>query len=170
VVEADEITIAPEADASIARLPETVCVIMIADCMPVLLTDRGGNVVAAAHAGWRGLASGVLEATVLAMRVAPAEVLAYLGPGIGPAAFEVGADVHAACVGRHRDAETAFVPHHMGKWLANLHVLARQALARVGVSQIHGDVQCTYSNPERFYSYRRARITGRMAALIWREP
>jgi YfiH family protein len=169
VVEADTIADAPEADASVARRPGTVCVIMIADCMPVLFTDRRGSVVAAAHAGWRGLAGGVLEATVLAMEVEPAEILAYIGPGIGPEAFEVGADVHEAFVGRHREAEIAFIPHRPGKWLANLHVLARQALARAGVTQIHGDVQCTYSSPERFFSYRRTRVTGRMAALIWRD-
>ena len=170
VVEADHLTEAPEADASVARLCGTVCVIMIADCMPVLFTDRRGTVVAAAHAGWRGLAGGVLEATVVAMGSEPAEVLAYLGPGIGPEAFEVGADVHEAFVGRHREAENAFVPRRPGKWLANLYALARQALTRAGVSQIHGDVMCTYSSPERFFSYRRTRVTGRMAALIWRDP
>ena len=169
VVEADEITAPIEADASVARRPGTVCVIMIADCMPVLLTDRSGSVVAAAHAGWRGLASGVLDATVLAMKVAPADILAYLGPGIGPTAFEVGIDVYEAFVSRHGEAASAFAPLRQGKWLADLHRLARQALARAGVSHVHGDVQCTYSNPEQFFSYRRDRITGRMAALIWRE-
>jgi YfiH family protein len=169
VVAADDVSAPPEADASVARQPGTVCVIMIADCLPVLLTDRAGSVVAAAHAGWRGLAAGVVENTVQAIGVAPADLLAYLGPCIGPAAFEVGADVHEAFVAAHGAAESAFAPHRPGKWLADLHLLTRQALARAGVSRIHGDVQCTYSNPQRYFSYRRDRDTGRMAALIWRD-
>ena len=170
VVEADALTAPPEADASVARLPGTVCAIMIADCMPVLLTDARGTVVAAAHAGWRGLAAGVLEATVAAMNVPRSDVLAFLGPGIGPAAFEVGPDVHEAFVSRHPEAARAFVALREEKWLADLHLLTRQALARSGVSRIYGEVQCTYSNRGRYFSYRRDRITGRMAALIWRAP
>jgi len=169
VIAADEVTTPVEADASIARQPGTVCAIMIADCLPLLLADRTGTVVAAAHAGWRGLAAGVVENTVRAMGPAPAELLAYLGPCIGPAAFEVGADVHEAFVAAHPAAAVAFVPLRPGKWLADLHLLARQSLARAGVTRIHGSAQCTHSNPQRFYSYRRDRDTGRMAALIWRE-
>ena len=169
VVTADSVTAPPEADASVARSPGTVCAIMIADCLPVLLTDRSGSVVAAAHAGWRGLAAGVVEATVQAMDVAPSEVLAYLGPCIGPAAFEVGADVYEAFISRDPLAQCAFKPLRPGKWLADLRELTRQALARAGASLVHGAACCTYADPQRFFSYRRDRATGRMAALIWRE-
>ena len=169
VVTADSITVPPEADASVARSPGTVCAIMIADCLPVLLTDRSGSVVAAAHAGWRGLAAGVVEATVQAMDVAPSTVLAYLGPCIGPAAFEVGADVYEAFVIRDPLAQCAFMPVRPGKWLADLRELTRQALARAGAALVHGEAWCTYADPQRFFSYRRDRATGRMVALIWRE-
>lgn len=169
VVAADSITAPSEADASVARVPGTVCAIMIADCLPVLLTDRSGRMVAAAHAGWRGLAAGVVEATVRAMEVAPGEVLAYLGPCIGPGAFEVGADVYESFIKNDPIAQSAFRPLHPGKWLADLPELTRQALARAGVSLVYGEPQCTYADSGRFFSYRRDRATGRMAALIWRE-
>ena len=169
VVAADSVTAPPEADASVARAPGTVCAIMIADCLPVLLTDRSGRIVAAAHAGWRGLAAGVVEATVRAMEVAPGEVLAYLGPCIGPGAFEVGVDVYEAFMKSDPIAQGAFRPLHPGKWLADLPGLTRQALARAGVSLIYGEPQCTYADSGRFFSYRRDPATGRMAALIWRE-
>jgi YfiH family protein len=169
VVVADDVTTPPEADASVARQPGTVCAVMIADCLPVLLTDRSGSVVAAAHAGWRGLAAGVVEAAVQQMGAAPDDVLAYLGPCVGPTAFEVGSDVHDAFIIGDPGAELAFSPHRPGKWFADLHMLTRRALARAGVTRIYGDMQCTHSNPERFYSYRRERSTGRMAALIWRD-
>ena len=170
VVEAESAGDRPEADASVARSAGTVCAIQVADCLPVLFADRGGRVVAAAHAGWRGLAAGVLENTVAAMReagVAPRNVIAYIGPGIGPAAFEVGDDVRAAYVERDGDAEAAFVPRATGKWLADLPALARRALVRCGVNAVYGGELCTYSDPRRFYSYRRDGETGRMAALIW---
>ena len=169
VVEVDGIDEAPRADASIARRPGTVCAIMVADCVPVLFTDHSGTLVAAAHAGWRGLAGGVIENTVRNMGVAPGEVLAYLGPGIGPKAFEVGAEVRDAFVARDALAASAFTPERMGKWLADLYALARLALTRAGVTQVHGGGLCTLSDPLRFYSYRRDRVTGRMAAVIWRE-
>lgn len=172
VVSADDVTETPEADASIACRPGTVCAIMIADCLPVLLSDRAGTLVAAAHAGWRGLSGGVIENTVNAMHEAgakPGELLAYLGPAIGPHAFEVGADVHDAFLSRDPDAAQAFVPHATGKWLADLFKLARQALMRAGVSAVYGGGLCTFSDPARFFSYRRDKTTGRMAALIWRE-
>ncbi len=169
VVEVDGIADSPRADASIARRPGTVCAIMVADCVPVLFTDQRGTLVAAAHAGWRGLAGGVIENTVRSMGVAPAEILAYLGPGIGPKAFEVGAEVRDAFVARDALAASAFVPERAGKWRADLYALARLALARAGVAQIHGGGFCTLSDSLRFYSYRRDRVTGRMAALIWRE-
>lgn len=169
VVDADGIEHPPRADASIARRPGTVCVIMVADCVPVLFTDRTGTLVAAAHAGWRGLAGGVLENTVRGTGVSPGDLLAYLGPGIGPQAFEVGADVRDAFLARSALAAAAFAPCGPGKWLADIHALARQALARAGVARVHGGGLCTVSDALRFFSYRRDRITGRMAALIWRE-
>jgi YfiH family protein len=168
-VEVDGIDGLPAADASIARQPGTVCVIMIADCVPVLFTDQSGTLVAAAHAGWRGLAGGVIENTVRSMSVSPGEVLAYLGPGIGPQAFEVGTDVHDAFVARNALAASAFTPGCAGKWLADIYALARLALAHAGVTRVYGGGLCTVSDPLRFYSYRRDRVTGRMAALIWRE-
>ncbi|MDP2239768.1 MAG: peptidoglycan editing factor PgeF [Burkholderiales bacterium] len=172
VVDADELNAPPDADASVARLPDTVCAIMIADCMPVLLCDEGGTLVAAAHAGWRGLAGGVIENTVTRLVAAgamPDTLLAYLGPAIGPTAFEVGADVYEAFVGRDPLAAQAFTPQRSGKWLACLFTLAQLALRRAGVSRVYGGGLCTYSDSRRFFSYRRDQTTGRMAALIWRE-
>ena len=161
-------------DASVARNAGTVCAIMVADCLPVLFTNRAGTRVAAAHAGWRGLAGGVLAHTVQKLQDAgddPADLLAYLGPGIGPTAFEVGADVYDAFTRSDADARTAFVPHAPGKWLADLFMLARRALARAGVTpaQVFGCGLCTVSDATRFYSYRRDKVTGRMGAFIWYE-
>jgi YfiH family protein len=170
VVEADDIASPPAADASIARQPGTVCAILVADCIPVLFTDRAGSMVAAAHAGWRGLAGGVIEKTVQHTGASPADILAYLGPGIGPRAFEVGPDVRTVFVDRDPAAAHAFAPLGQSKWLADLYALARSALVRAGVTAIHGGGFCTVSDPQRFYSYRRDRVTGRMAAVIWRLP
>jgi YfiH family protein len=142
---------------------------MVADCMPVLLCDASGSVVAVAHAGWRGLSAGVLENTIAAMGVATNELIAFLGPAIGPDAFEVGADVRDAFITANPAAGDAFKPLRQDKWRADLFMLARQRLARCGVHRIFGGGQCTYNDPARFYSYRRDRTTGRMAALIWRE-
>jgi YfiH family protein len=167
VVDADKITNVPEADAAVARKPGTVCAIMIADCIPVLLTDRAGTMVAAAHAGWRGLSSGVLEKTIARMKLPPEQLLAYLGPGIGPRAFEVGADVRDAFLAHDARSEWAFAPHSPGKWLADLFELARRRLMAAGLAGVHGGGLCTYTDARRFYSYRRDRVTGRMAALIW---
>jgi len=167
VIDADDRPPEPEADAAFSRRPGTVCAVLVADCVPVLFTDRAGSAVAVAHAGWRGLAGGVLENTVRAMQCAPDELLAYLGPGIGPRTFEVGADVRDAFLGADPQARLAFTPHAPGKWLADLFALARQRLARAGVARVSGGGTCTYSDPSRFFSYRRDRTTGRMAALIW---
>lgn len=172
VADADALTEPPAADASVARLPGTVCAIMIADCMPVLLCDARGTLVAAAHAGWRGLSQGVIENTVGSLITAGAaadQLLAYLGPAIGPTAFEVGADVYEAFTGRDPLAAQAFTLQRPGKWLACLFTLAHQALRRAGVGRVYGGGLCTYTDPQRFYSYRRDRTTGRMAAMIWRE-
>lgn len=167
---------APEADAAIARLPGAVCAIMTADCLPVLLCDRAGTVVGAAHAGWRGLAGGVLARTLDAMRAAGAgEIMAWLGPAIGPSQFEVGADVLAAFeAGAQDDAAMAEVTaafraidRHPGKYLADIYALARSVLRRDGVGSIAGGEFCTVSDAARFYSYRRDKVTGRQASLIW---
>jgi polyphenol oxidase len=178
VVDADSVDIttqSPHADASVAHNARTVCPVMIADCLPVLFTNRAGTRVAGAHAGWRGLAGGVLANTVQALCDAgdtPRDLLAYIGPGIGPNAFEVGRDVYDAFTAQDAhdvQAASAFAPHTPGKWLADLFSLARQALARAGVTEVYGGGLCTYADPARFYSYRRDKVTGRMAAFIWRE-
>jgi YfiH family protein len=145
-----------------------VCAVLTADCLPVLLCDRAGSVVAAAHAGWRGLAGGVLEATVAAMRVPPGELIAWLGAAIGPQAFEVGDEVRAAFVARHPEAAAAFLPQPAaGKWLADIYRLARIRLDGAGVRAVYGGGRCTFSEADTFYSYRRDGVTGRMAALVW---
>ncbi len=169
VVDADRLEDVPQADASVASRPGTVCAIMVADCLPVLLTDRAGSCVGAAHAGWRGLAGGVIASTVARMPAAPAELIAWIGPGIGPDAFEVGDDVLEAFCAAAPERRSAFRPLRPGKWLCDLPALARRALQDAGVAEIHGGDLCTYSDARRFYSYRRDRVTGRMAALIWRE-
>jgi len=168
VVEADSLAGAPEADAAVARRPGTVCGVLVADCIPVLFADRAGTTVGVAHAGWRGLAAGVIPNAVERMGIGPRNLIAYLGPGIGPAAFEVGPDVREAFLARDAGSQAAFTPHAPGKWLADLFLLARQSLQRAGVEDIHGGGLCTYSDASRFFSYRRERATGRMAALIWR--
>lgn len=156
-----------DADAAVSRQAQVICTVLTADCLPVLLCDRAGTVVAAAHAGWRGLAAGVLQQTVQAMAVPGADIVAYLGPAIGPQAFEVGAEVRSAFCEIAAEAEGAFRPVKQGKFLADLYLLARQALARVGVNAVYGGGFCTFSEPERFFSFRRAPICGRMASLIW---
>ena len=168
VVDADTLTGIPEADAAVARAAGTVCAVLVADCIPILLADRAGLAVAVAHAGWRGLARGVLERTIERLARPPGTLLAYLGPGIGPGAFEVGADVREAFLAGDAAAEAAFAPRSPGKWMADLFLLARQRLARCGVGEVYGGAWCTHSDPDRFYSYRRDGATGRMAALIWR--
>ncbi|MDP2398311.1 MAG: peptidoglycan editing factor PgeF [Burkholderiales bacterium] len=168
VVNADTLRDVLQADASVAREPCTVCAIQVADCLPVLFTDRAGSCVAAAHAGWRGLAGGVLANTVERMDAAPENLLAWIGPGIGPAAFEVGEDVLQAFAAVDPENRAAFQPLREGKWLCDLPALARSALLRCGVTAIYGGHWCTYSDQQRFYSYRRDRVTGRMAALIWK--
>lgn len=154
------------ADASVAFGPGTVCTVMTADCLPLLLCDRAGTVVAAVHAGWRGLLAGVIEAAVSRLHVPGAELLAWLGPAIGPLAFEVGEEVRAAFVAEDAAAAAAFQPAPGGRWLADIYALARLRLARCGVTAVYGGELCTFSDP-RFYSYRRDGVTGRMASLIW---
>lgn len=170
VLDAADVFDAPEADASFTTQNGVVCAIMTADCLPVLFADAGGRVVGAAHAGWRGLAGGILENTVARMREAGAENLhAWLGPAIGPAQFEVGEDVLQAFIAKDASAYDVFKPidGRPGKYLADIYRLARQALAKVGVMNVSGGNFCTVSNPQHFYSFRRDGVTGRMAALIW---
>jgi polyphenol oxidase len=169
-------TPAPEADASIATAPGVVCTVMTADCLPVLFCDRAGTVVAAAHAGWRGLAGGVLGRTVAAMRAAGAgEIVAWLGPAIGPDRFEVGAEVleaflaGAADDAGRRQVQAAFRPvsGSPGKYLADIYALARHMLRGDGVLRVAGGEYCTVTDASRFYSYRRDGVTGRQASLVW---
>jgi hypothetical protein len=140
---------------------------MTADCLPVLLCDRAGTLVAAAHAGWRGLAGGVIAATVARLAVAPGELLAWLGPAIGPAAFEVGEEVRAAFLALDAGNARCFKPSPAGRWLADIYQLARRQLSYLGVKDVYGGDLCTFSEPDRFFSYRREPRTGRMATLVW---
>ena len=157
----------PEADASFTHRTGVACAVMTADCLPVLFCNPAGTVVAAAHAGWRGLLDGVLEATMGTLGAPGDELIAYLGPAIGPQAFEVGDEVRAAFVARSRNAEEAFHPGNQGKWFADLYLLARQRLSARGVAQVYGGDYCTVTDADRFFSYRRDGQTGRMASLIW---
>lgn len=157
-----------QADAAFARLPGACCVVMTADCLPVLFCDASGSVVAAAHAGWRGLCAGILEQTVAAMGVPAHTLLAYLGPAIGPQAFVVGDEVRAAFVAHDAAAAAAFSPQTTGKWLADIYHLARLRLSACGVDRVFGGTWCTVGDATRFFSYRRDGRTGRMASLIWR--
>jgi polyphenol oxidase len=167
VADADRASCLPQADACIARHHGSVCAVMTADCLPVLLCDAQGSVVGAAHAGWRGLCDGVIEATVLAMGVAPQSLMAWLGPAISQEAFEVGEEVRAAFVAIQPQAASAFIPGQPGKWFADIYALARLRLGALGVAQIYGGDRCTYRERERFFSYRRDGVTGRMGTFIW---
>jgi YfiH family protein len=165
----------PQADVCIARHRAAVCVVMTADCLPVLLCDKQGSVVGAAHAGWKGLAAGVIEATVQAMNVAPQNLMAWLGPAISQDAFEVGEEVRAAFIAAQPQAASAFTPSPLWgegggegeKWFADIYALARLRLNALGITQIYGGGYCTYRDSERFFSYRRDGVTGRMGTFIW---
>jgi len=157
------------ADAAVSRTPGQVCAIQVADCMPVLFAARDGSVVGAAHAGWRGLAGGVIETTLGAMDVAPADLIAWLGPAIGPGRFEVGDEVRAAFLDQDAAAADAFQRNERGRWQCNLYSLARRRLAAAGIEAISGAGWCTYDERHRFFSYRRDGQCGRMAALVWLE-
>jgi len=157
----------PEADGSVAFGPGVACAVLTADCLPVIFCTVDGTRVGAAHAGWRGLAAGVLEATVAALARPPEEVMAWIGPGIGAEAYDVGADVREALVRADPATEAAFVPSHPGHWQADMYALARLRLAAAGVTAVYGGGLCTYRDADRFFSYRRDRATGRMATLVW---
>ncbi|WP_375804021.1 purine nucleoside phosphorylase YfiH [Plesiomonas shigelloides] len=157
-----------QADAAFTATAGQVCTVMTADCLPVLFCSTDGSQVAAAHAGWRGLCDGVLEKTVARFGVAPARLIAWMGPAIGPQVFEVGEEVRERFIQFNPAAAMAFQPHG-DRYLANLYLLARQRLLAAGVGAIYGGDYCTYSDPERFFSFRRESETGRQASLIWIE-
>jgi len=155
------------ADACFARERGVVCALLVADCMPVLFASEQGGAVAIAHAGWRGLAAGVLEATLEAMATPAAQTIAWLGPAIGARAYEVGDEVRVAFLERDAAAQIAFAPSRPGHWCLDLYAVARQRLAARGVTRVSGGAYCTYSDAARFYSYRRDRAAERMAAAVW---
>jgi YfiH family protein len=158
------------ADAAVTQAGGEVAVVLTADCMPVFFADRAGKRAAVAHAGWRGLAAGVLESTLRSLQAPPSEVIAWMGPAIGPEAFEVGPEVKQAFEKADRDAGEAFRAHKPAKFMADLYALARRRLAQAGVTEVHGGGFCTYHETERFFSYRRVQQSGRMGAFIWIEP
>lgn len=159
----------PTGDASISFAAGQVCAILTADCLPVLLCDREGTRIAAVHCGWRGLASGVLSATVAALQTSAARLIAWLGPAIEPDAFEVGPEVRDQFIRSHPDTAVAFAENARGRWQANLEELARIELRRLGVASIHGGGYRCHADRERFFSYRRDGQTGRMATMVWRQ-
>ena len=178
VIDAAQSTCLQDADASFTTQANVVCVTMTADCLPVLLCDKAGTVVAAVHAGWRGLCDGAIEAAVSKLPVEKSEILAWLGPAIGPDAFEVGDEVRQQFMQHDSQAEQAF-KQHGSKWLCNMYLIAQQRLNKLGVTQVYGGSAlglcdenrsehfCTYTDEARFFSFRRDNVTGRMASLIW---
>lgn len=168
VIDASTSSCLETADASFSTRKEVVCVTMTADCLPVLLCDEAGTVVAAIHAGWRSLCDGVIEAAVEVMPGEASHLMAWLGPAIGPEAFEVGGEVRQQFIVHDAQAEVAFRPHG-NKWLGDLYTIARQRLQSSGITRIYGGGRCTYSEPESFFSFRRDGDTGRMATFIWLE-
>jgi len=159
----------PEADAAVTSTPGTVLAILTADCLPVVFAARDGSEIAAAHAGWRGLADGMLEATVAAMNTPANGIVAWLGPAAGPDSYEVGEEVFDAFVARDAGASVAFASTRPGHWKVDLYALARRRLAAVGVTDVHGGGLCTISDPARFFSHRRDQRSGRIATLAWIE-
>lgn len=157
------------ADAAVSGLPGTVCAILTADCLPLLLAAGSSARVGAAHAGWRGLAAGVIEAAVRAMATPPSDLLAWLGPAIGPKHFEIGAEVREALLCADPGADAAMQPNARGRFMADLFALARRRLARAGVERVYGGGECTYSRADKYFSHRRDGRTGRQATLIWME-
>jgi polyphenol oxidase len=168
VIDASIASCIESADASFSQRKDVVCVTMTADCLPVLLCDKAGTAVAAIHAGWRSLCDGVIEETVGAMPIESSQLMAWLGPAIGPDAFEVGGEVREQFIAQDAQAEAAFRPH-AAKWLGDLYAIAKQRLHRLGIQQIYGGGRCTYNEPDTFFSFRRDSDTGRMGTLIWLE-
>jgi hypothetical protein len=168
VIDAAKSSCLPNADASFSKVRNVVCVSMTADCLPILLCNHQGTAVAAIHAGWRSLCDGVIEASIKAMGLKPEDLMAWLGPAIGPNAFEVGAEVRAAFIAKDAQAEQAFKASG-DKWLGDLYGIAKQRLNQQGLMGIYGGGECTYSDPSQYFSFRRDGLTGRMASLIWLE-
>lgn len=160
----------PVADASVTSIPGVVLAILTADCLPVVFANDAGTEIGAAHAGWRGLANGVLENTVAAMHSPAHELIAWLGPAAGPQAYEIGQEVFDTFVGADAEAASAFATTRPGHWRVDLYALARLRLARLGITRVYGGDLCTISDPQRFFSHRRDARTGRMATLVWMPP
>jgi len=168
VIDATKSMCVQDADASFSKNKNVVCVTMTADCLPVLLCNQQGTAVASIHAGWRSLCDGVIEATIKMMGVEPEELMAWLGPAIGSDAFEVGSEVREAFIAQDAQADQAFNAYG-DKWLGDLYEIAKQRLNKQGLNKIYGGGECTYSNPSRYFSFRRDGLTGRMATMIWFE-
>ena len=164
---ADDYDCATGSDAAFSQRPDTVCAVLTADCLPVFLCDATGSTVGIAHAGWRGLAAGVIERTIAEMGGESSRIMAWLGPAIGPAHFEVGEEVRQAFIEHDGKSAPAFTARDNGKWSADIFLLAQQRLTEAGVTEVYGGGVCTFSDPARFFSYRRDGSTGRMAGLIW---
>ncbi|OOY41272.1 hypothetical protein BOV91_12350, partial [Solemya velum gill symbiont] len=169
VVETQQVQGGCDADAACSFQSNEVCVVMTADCLPVLICDRSGTMVAAAHAGWRGLCDGVLEAAIAKLDSPAENLMAWLGPAISQQAFEVGEEVRDAFIARDSSAQEAFIQNQQGRWMADIYQLARQRLESAGVADIYGGNYCTFTEESDFFSYRRDGITGRMASMIWIE-
>ena len=173
VIDAANTNCVPDADASFTTRKNVVCVTMTADCLPILVCDSAGTLVASIHAGWRSLCDGVIEATIAKLPANPADLMAWLGPAIGPNAFEVGSDVRAQFMEKDAQAELAFKKHgedqEQDKWLADIYKIATQRLNNLGVTKIYGGNRCTFTEKDQFFSFRRDGATGRMATLIWLE-
>lgn len=168
VVNAANVATNISADAAFTNQNNVVCSVLTADCLPVFFCTEDGVAVAVAHAGWRGLAAGILQATVKSLNTNPEKIICWLGPAIGPKVFEVGSEVREAFVAEQSTSAAAFIQTGDNHWLADIYALARIKLGSVGVTQVSGGGECTYTDVERFYSYRRDGITGRMASLIWK--
>jgi len=168
IINADHADKSPQADASFSTEKNNVCVVMTADCLPLLICNRQGTKVAAAHAGWRGLQAGVIEASIEALAENKQDILVWLGPAIGPEVFEVGDEVRQKFIDEMPETISAFTANKPGHWLADIYQLAKIRLQNIGISEIYGGDFCTYTDQQRFYSYRRDGATGRMASLIWR--
>jgi len=158
---------ARDADAAVTRVVGTIAVVMTADCLPILLCNRAGSEVGAVHAGWRGLQAGVIQSTLATMKSPNHQLMAWIGPGISQACFEVGDEVRAAFIDSMQDAQTFFSANRRGHWLCDLAGLAERVLTTQGVGEVYRDSHCSYHDSDRFYSYRRSATTGRMATLIW---
>jgi YfiH family protein len=170
VISADHLTNTLAADAIYSKNQQTVCAVQTADCLPLLICSVSNYCIAAVHAGWKGLSNGILENAILALECPPRDLLVWLGPAIGPQAFIVGEDVVQAFISKDHATQTAFHDIGHNKWRANLYALAKQRLNKLGINTVYGGKYCTYTDPKRFFSYRRDQVTGRMLSFIWINP